>query len=72
MHNQTPGRRSFAWQIGLVLVLAGLAIVAARFTSAKERTTMVPTASPAQAEKIAPPIDANAPDRTETATFALG
>jgi hypothetical protein len=33
---------------------------------------MLPTATPAQTKIDTPPIDANAPTNTKTATFAMG
>jgi len=72
MENHTPVRRSFAWRTGLVLVVAGLAIVAARLAPAKERATLAPTLPPARNDRNTPPMDANTPAHTETATFALG
>jgi hypothetical protein len=38
----------------------------------KEKAEMIPTRNPSEMEASVPPIDANAPATTKTATFALG
>ena len=72
MHRSIPGSRPFLRHIALVLPLAGLVVVAALLIPTKERATMLPTATPAQTKIDTPPIDANGPAHTKTATFAMG
>ena len=58
--------------VGLPLIIAGIVIAAILLTPMKEKAEMVPTRNPSEMEASVPPIDANAPATTKTATFALG
>jgi hypothetical protein len=76
--NATIRRRIFtAAVLGLValaLCLSGLKLIGetADRTVTKGTDTMTPVASNAMQNRAIPSIDANAPQRIETATFALG
>ena len=60
-------------KIGVVgACLAGLVLAAVTLVSARERSTTAATSISAPEGAAKPPIDAAAPARTETATFALG
>jgi hypothetical protein len=59
-------------QLALVLSLAGLLIAAILLLPTKERSTMRLAATPVQTRLGIPPIDANLPAQTKTATFAMG
>jgi hypothetical protein len=72
MNRSTAGSRPFLKHLALVLSLAGFVVVAVLLIPTKERATMLPPAAPAQTKIDTPPIDANAPTNTKTATFALG
>jgi len=65
----------FAWAFGLILLLSWPNIGFSERTAqeiTKGRNTMKATKTNDGPGTIAPPIDASAPVRTETATFALG
>jgi len=55
----------------LFLVVTGIVIVAILLTTTKERPTMITSEIDEGAPNL-PPIDLDAPDETETATFAMG
>ncbi|MGD2176971.1 MAG: hypothetical protein PVG71_04025 [Anaerolineae bacterium] len=63
---------SFLTSLALVLALAGLVVVAVLLIPRRESATMRPTVTPAETKIDVPLIDANAPPRTKTATFAMG
>ncbi|MGD9028858.1 MAG: hypothetical protein PVG25_03510 [Anaerolineae bacterium] len=76
MNKQPAEGRSFLRQLAPVLFAAGLVLVIVLLTPRKESATMLPTATPAETTVETttgiPPIDANAPTETKTATFAMG
>jgi hypothetical protein len=72
MEKASVGRRSFLGGLALVVALAGFVIVALLLIPQKESETLYQTAKPAGTKTEIPPIDANAPARTKTATFAMG
>ncbi|MEA3377225.1 MAG: hypothetical protein U9R72_13625 [Chloroflexota bacterium] len=53
-------------------VALGVAMGAILLASNRGRATMVPTETSRDAKPAVPPIDANRPAETETATFAMG
>ena len=76
MDNRPEAPRSTLRRVALAVGLVGIAVVAILFISMRERGPMVPTEAgsdtgPERRDTI-PPIDANAPSETKTATFAMG
>jgi hypothetical protein len=72
MNKRTAQGRPFLRQLALALSLAGLVILAVLLIPEKESATMLPTATSLDTMTAIPPIDANAPTQTRTATFAMG
>lgn len=76
MNKQTAEGRPFLRWLALVLSLVGLATLVVLLIPRKESATMLPAATPTamtvETRTNIPPIDANAPTETKTATFALG
>lgn len=65
-------RGSTLKRVALGVALGGVAMGAILLASNRGRATMVPTETSRDAKPAVPPIDANRPAETETATFAMG
>ena len=63
----TPVQRILVLVVGLVGLVLGALLLASR-----EEQTVALTGTEVETRAATPPIDAAAPARTETATFALG
>jgi hypothetical protein len=72
MNQPIAGSLWYLRQLALVLSLAGLVILGFLLIPTEERATMRSPATLAQTKTGIPPLDANAPAHTKTATFAMG
>jgi hypothetical protein len=80
MDNRSEAARPTLRRVALAVSLAGIAVVAILFISMRGSDPMVPTEAGSETgSEISsdhrggiPPIDADAPAETKTATFAMG
>jgi hypothetical protein len=72
MDNGSEAARPTLRRVALAASLVGIAVAAILFISMRGREPMVPTEARSDARADMPPIDANAPGETKTATFAMG
>jgi len=56
----------------LIIILPVIIAVGAGYWAIKETSTMAYADKKTEVKEIIPPIDQQTPERTETATFALG
>lgn len=76
MNKPSEATRPLLRRVALTVIFGGIAILAILFISTRGKATMVPTETASEttsdvASSI-PPIDADAPTETKTATFAMG
>jgi hypothetical protein len=80
MDKRSEASRPTLRRVALAASLVGIAVVAILFVSMRGRGPMVPTETESETGSEIradlsdgiPPIDANAPRETKTATFAMG
>jgi len=84
MNNRSEAARPTLRRVALAVSLVGIAVVAILFISMRGRGPMVPTEAGSETgpeirtdlsddrRDDIPPIDADAPGETKTATFAMG